>query len=98
MAIDKRTIKQPYIPYEEIDDGFQVLIIDGKTSVIFEKASVFTKDDFRSIIIERYENGKIKKMCQNCERTCKQIIVKGSSFKCFLKNYDYKKQKRQEKK
>lgn len=95
---DKRTVKQPYIPYEEIDDGFQVSIEDGKNNVTFEKASVFTKEDFRSIIIERYENGKIKKMCQNCERACKQIIVKGSSFKCFLKNYDYKKRKRQEKK
>ena len=98
MTIDKRTIKQPYVPYEEIDGGFQVSSEDGKNIITFEKAGGFTKEVFRGIVIERYKNGKIKKICRTCKRTCKQIIVKGSSFECFLKNYDYKKRKRQEKK
>jgi len=98
MAIDKRTIKQPYIPYEEIDGGFQVSNEDGKNIVMFEKTSGFTKETFRSIIIERYKNGQIRKICQTCKRDCKQIKVKGSSFKCLQKEYDYKKRKRQEKK
>jgi len=98
MTIDKRTIKQPYVPYEEIDGGFQVSSEDGKNIITFEKAGGFTKEVFRGIVIERYKNGKIKKICRTCKRTCKQIIVRGSSFKCFLKNYDYKKRNRQEKK
>lgn len=95
---DRRTIKQPYIPYEEIDNGFEVFTEDGKNTITFEKNSVFTKEDFRSIIIERYKNGRIKKVCRTCKRDCKQVVVKGSSFRCFLKDYDYKKSQRQEKK
>jgi len=98
MAIDKRTIKQPYIPYEEIDGGFQVSSGDGKNTITFEKAGGFTKETFRGIIIERYKNGQIKKVCRTCKRTCKQVIVKGSSFRCFLKDYDYKKSQRRERK
>jgi hypothetical protein len=98
MTMDKRTIKQPYIPYKEIDDGFEVFTEDGKNIITFEKAGGFTKETFRSIIIERYKNGQIRKICQTCKRDCKQIKVKGSSFKCFQKEYDYKKRKRQEKK
>lgn len=98
MAIDRRTIKQPYIPYKEIDDGFRVSVNSNGSTIEFEKASTFTKEDFRGIIIERYRKGKIKKICRTCERDCKQVTVKGSSFRCFLKDYDYKKSQRQEKK
>jgi len=98
MAIDKRTIKQPHVSYEEIDGGFRVSTNGDGNIVEFEKASTFTKEDFRGIIIERYKNGKIKKVCRTCKRTCKQVIVKGSSFRCFLKDYDYKKSQRRGKK
>jgi len=95
---DKRTIKQPHVSYEEIDGGFRVSTNGSGNIVEFEKASTFTKEDFRGIIIERYKNGKIKKICRTCKRTCKQVVVKGSSFRCFLKDYDYKKSQRREKK
>ena len=98
MAIDKRTIKQPYVLYEEIDNGFEVLIEDGENIVNFGKSNGFTKETFRSIIKERYKNGQILKICQTCKNTCKQVKVKGSSFKCLQKEYEYKKRKRQEKK
>ena len=96
--MDRRTIKQPYIPYEEIDGGFEVLTEDGKNTITFEKAGGFTKEDFRSIIIERYKNGQILKICRTCKNTCKQIKVKGNTFKCLQKEYEYKKRKRQERK
>lgn len=81
MTIDKRRIKQPYIPYEEIDGGFRISTEGGKTNIEFEKAGGFTKETFRGIIIERYKNNPIMKVYRNCTRECKQVSVKGSNMK-----------------
>lgn len=96
--MDRRTIKQPYVPYEEIDNGFEVFIEGGENIVNFGKNNGFTKETFRSIIKERYKNGQILKICRTCKNICKQVKVEGSSFKCFQKEYERKKRNRQEKK
>jgi len=88
-------IRKPVVIYKEINNGFKV---SEEGSVIFEKASASTQLGLRDIIKERYKKGKILKVCQTCERNCKQVLAPNSTFKCYLKFYDYKKKKQQEKK
>ncbi len=83
------------ILYEEINGGFQV---SNEQSIEFEKTSGSTHMGFRNSIKERYNKGKILRLCQTCERNCKQVLAPNSTFKCYLKYYDYMKKKRQEKK
>ncbi len=90
--------KQAYIPYKKIDGGFEVSIEDGENIISFEKEGGFAKKTFRDTIRERYKNGQIKRICRTCKNTCKQEEMIGTKFKCLTKEYEYKKQKRKEKK
>ena len=81
--IDKRTLSRERREYKEFEQGFQVLNENGISNIEFEKASVFTKSTLRDIIKERYKNGKILKVCRACKKACKQVDVKGASFKCY---------------
>ena len=88
-------IRNSTVLYDKFNNGFQVSEEHG---IEFEKASGSTQVGLREIIKERYRKGKILRLCQTCERDCKQGLEPGSTFKCYLKFYDYKKKKRQEKK
>lgn len=96
--MDRRTIKQPYSPYEKINGGFEVSINDGENIITFEKEGGFTKTTFRDTIRERYKNGQIRKICRTCKNTCKQEEMRGVKFRCSIKEYEYRKRNRREKK
>lgn len=83
-------VRQPYIPYEKINGGFEVSIEGGKNIITFEKEGGFTKNTFRDTIRERYKNGQLLKMCQTCDNSCKQVEMKGVKFICCQKRKEKK--------